>query len=286
MERSPVTQSGMRAVVGAAMAVVLLRTAYAAEADLVARATVAVTAFVHQFSNLVAEERYIQERRTPRGRRELTSDFLLVQPAGSNEWFQFRDVFEVDGHRLGNRAERLTQLFLESPGDVIARAREIAHDGERFNLEKIGTLNQPLIALSFLQPAYVSHFTFTVGPLDNAEGPGIRVVQYREQRRPTILQSGQANGDLPARGRWWIEERTGRVMKTELVVGGGTSTVTHFRFDDDLHVMVPVDMRDSYTLGWTELTGVATYGRFRRFQVRTDETLNPQPPAANGTIPR
>ena len=59
-------------------------------------------------STIVAEEHYIQEARYQGGRRvptdvqpehrELRSDLLLVRPAGSRDWLQLRDVFEVDGH--------------------------------------------------------------------------------------------------------------------------------------------------------------------------------------------
>ena len=37
------------------------------------------------------------ERGGVRQHRELTSDLLLVKPAGADPWLQFRDVFEVDG---------------------------------------------------------------------------------------------------------------------------------------------------------------------------------------------
>ena len=245
--------------------------------DLLDRATACVLNFVERFTSVVAEELYLQETRSPSQRRELKSDFLLVRPQGFDGWLQFRDVFEVNGRPVRARAERLTALFLDSPENALARAVEVAREGARFNLEDIGTLNQPLTALGFLQPAYAPRFRFTVGPLDKNEGPGVRLVQYREVGRPTVLHTDRANGDLPARGRVWIEEATGRIMKTEMLVGGAQIT-TSYRFDDDLQVIVPVEMRESYRLRTGPMTGVAKYGRFRRFGVSTEEQLKNDKP--------
>jgi hypothetical protein len=245
--------------------------AQSGKADLIPRATAYVTGFFERFVNLVADERYVQETTSARRRRELRSDFLLVKPPGSEEWYQLRDVLEVDGKAIGGREERLAKLFLDAPNDALARAEEIMREGSRYNLQDIGTLNKPLIALSFLQHRYVARFRFTVGPLDKEVGPGVRLVQFSEFVRPTIIRKSQANGDLPSRGRIWIEESSGRVVKTQLIPGSGSfpEIVTSFKFDADLQLDVPVEMRENYG----DLTGVATYGRFRRFGVSTEEKL-------------
>jgi hypothetical protein len=47
---------------------------------------------------------------------------------------------------------------------------------------------------------------------------------------------------------------------------------TSFAYDEELQLNVPVEMRDWYpSTRFGDLTGTATYGRFRRFQVSTDE---------------
>jgi hypothetical protein len=233
--------------------------------DLIARATAYVGAFIDRFTNIVAEEHYVQQTYAPRRRREMRSDFLLVKPPGLQEWYQFRDVFEVDGSPVRDRQDRLARLFLERPADALARGFEVTRESARYNLEDVGTLNKPLMGIVLLQQQYVSRFRFTTGPLDKAVGAGVRVVQYNEWVRPTILKAAQANGDLPAKGRHWIEEGTGRVMKSEIVVRGET-VVTTFRFDDDLQIDVPMMMEDNL--------GTATYSRFRRFGVQTEERVS------------
>jgi hypothetical protein len=69
------------------------------------RISSAVVVFVRQLSTWSPRsDTYWSD--VPGGRRELTSELLLAQPPASNEWFQFRDEFEIDGRepRLYRRA--------------------------------------------------------------------------------------------------------------------------------------------------------------------------------------
>lgn len=70
--------------------------------------------FVDKFSNVVAEERYVQRSSSSQGarRRVITSDFLLVRPSEATSYMPFRDVFEVDGVQVRDREQRLEKLFL------------------------------------------------------------------------------------------------------------------------------------------------------------------------------
>ncbi len=256
-----------------------------AKPDVVTRAIQYVGDFIGRFSSVVAEEHYVQQTKNPRRRRELRSDFLLAMPPGSQDWFQFRDAFEIDGQPVRDRDERLSKLFLEAPARALERAAQVNSESSRHNLADVGTLNKPLIAISFLQPRYADRLRFTVGRIDKDVGPGVRLVLYQEWVMPTILRSGRANGNFPAHGRFWIDEATGRVLKTELLLGGSANStlpsaaaievVTVFRFDVDLGVIVPIEMRERHTFRDDEMTGIATYGRFRRFGVQTDEKITP-----------
>jgi len=90
----------------------------------------------------------------------------------------------------------------------------------------------------------------------------VRIVGFEEWQRPTIIRN------LASRGRFLIDESSGRVLRTELEIGRGfppPNIVTMFKFDESLQLMVPSEMREAY--------GVATYSRYRRFTVRTDESI-------------
>lgn len=234
-----------------------------------------VALFVDQFSNVVAEETLVQQTTIPRRTRTIRSDFLLVRFPGDTAWQSFRDVGEVDGKPVRDQQERLTKLFLEPSDNALRRAADLNRAGARHNLLDIGTLNSPLLVMAFLQDSYRERFRFNLAGLEKKLGPNVRTVQFQEFKVPSILK-GNSNQDIMSRGLVWVEEDTGRVVKTELKIGRSASAITIatlFKFDEQLGINVPVEMRDWYPDGAGEIRGVATYGRFRRFQVSTEETL-------------
>jgi hypothetical protein len=243
--------------------------------DLVGKATAYVHDFVVRFSNVVAEERYEQEITEPRRKRVLLSDFLLVRYPGDDAWMGLRDVSEVDGKPVGDRQERILRLLLEPSPSARRRAAEIAGASSRYNLLNIGSLNNPLVTIAFLQRDYVDRFRFNLAGLDKKLGPDVRTVRFQEFRTPTVLKM-DGSGDLPARGLMWIEEGTGRVVKTELQLGPSNRfpvrITTLYAFDADLGINVPAVMEDWYPSGSGEFRGKATYGKFRRFDVKVEET--------------
>jgi hypothetical protein len=243
--------------------------------DLMAKSAAYIARFVDQFSNVVAEETLVQETTVPRRKRTMRSDFLLVRYPGDTQWQAFRDVAEVDGKPVRDKEARITKLFLEPAANAVRRARELQEAGSRYNLLDIGTLNNPLTVVAFLQDAYRDRFRFNSAGTDKDLGPTVRKVQFQEFRVPSLIR-GNGNSDILSRGLAWIEEDTGRVVKTELRIGGRTSPasiITEYKFDEELGINVPVVMRDWYPDGTGEIRGVATYGKFRRFQVKTEETL-------------
>lgn len=245
--------------------------------DLVARATTYVHEFVDRFSNVVAEERYEQEITVPRRRRVLTGDFLLVRYPGDEMWMALRDVAAVDGKPVSDREGRILRLFEEPNANPLGRAREMANASSRHNLVDIGSLNNPLVAMAFLQRQYVDRFRFNLSGLDRKLGPDVRQVRFVEFRQPTLLK-GNGNADVQARGLYWIEESTGRVVKTELQLGTTgfpIRIVTTFAFDKALGINVPATMEDWYPDRDGEFRGKATYGTFRRFNVQVSEALKP-----------
>jgi hypothetical protein len=244
--------------------------------ELIPKATAYVHSFLDRFTNVVAEERYEQEITSPRRKRVLVSDFLLVKPPSDELWSAYRDVAEVDGQPVRDREDRLTKLFLEPSSNTLRRAAEIREAGARHNLVEIGTLNNPLLVIAFLQDRYVDRFRFNGAGLETKLGPDVRTVRFVEFRRPTVLKQN-ANADLFSSGLIWIEQGSGRVVKTELQLGNVMTQIrvtTQFVFDRELGVNVPTVMEDVYpNTPSGAFRGKATYGRFRRFEVKTEETI-------------
>jgi hypothetical protein len=246
--------------------------------ELIPKATAYAHHFIERFANVVAEETYAQEITAPRRKRVLLSDFLLVRYPGDELWQSFRDVAEVDGKPVRDREDRMMKLFLQPSSSALRRAAEIAGASARYNLIDVGTINSPLLVMAFLQSLYVDRFRFNLAGLDKDLGPDVRTVRFVEFRQPTLLK-WNANTDMSSRGLIWLEEGTGRVVKTQLQLGGVRYPIrvtTTFKFDEDLGINVPTLMEDWYPQGTGDFRGKATYGKFRRFEVKTDESFQKQ----------
>jgi hypothetical protein len=261
-------------------------------AEVLARAGRYVTEFERQLSGIVAEEQYVQEvRRFGRGpgslvnprRITLRSDLLLVRGRPAAAWVQFRDVFEVDGSPVRDRAERLTELFATNAPSRDAQIRKILEVSARYNIGDIErNINVPLLALQFLEPAKQPRFRFrrtaerqptTVAEPAAHDGAfrvsvEMWVIQYEERQTPTIIRATTGK-DLRSRGRFWIDPATGRVMMSELVAEDRTVRATidvSYQSEPLVGMLVPIEMRERYEGRRDQalIEGHATYGRFRQ----------------------
>ena len=220
--------------------------------------------------------------------RELRSDYLIVQLPPQEDWFALRDVYEVDGEPLGDRAERIRQLFAGPRATVTDRAMKIAAENARFNLGDIyRTINVPTFALRLLRPMDRGRIRYQKAGEEQIEGTQTWVVNYEEIKGPTFSTTREGR-ELPAHGRFWIEPDTGAVVRSEMILGGtrqlrdrATITVT-YGVEPSLGFRVPVEMRERYDRPNRKnadvIVAVATYSGFRRFDPRT--LTKPDPPTA------
>jgi hypothetical protein len=264
------------------------------------RAAAYVAEFHRQLSSIVAEEKYVQNWYSPsrsgmgaatqRGHRELKSDLLLLKPGHTDAWMAFRDVFEVDGDAVRDRQERLAHLFLEQTPRADALIGRILDESSRYNIGDIRrNVNTPTYPLLFLEAA--NHFRFKFKqttdrqPRTEPENPArdgafrvsteVWVIAYEEKEAGTMIKT-DGRKDLPAKGRFWIEPATGRVLMSELLVSNRKLRATidvSYQSAPLLGLLVPIEMREWYDNMSTKshIEAQATYGRFRQFQVNTDQ---------------
>jgi hypothetical protein len=256
--------------------------------DLLSRVSAYVAEFNRSFGSVVAEERYEQTIRrslasngtsVQRGQSgpvatTLVSDFLLVQVPGEG-WLPFRDVFERDGQQVRDREERLAKIFLSGSGTSFDQARAVMNESARYNIGNVQrNINVPTLVLTLLTDGQRERLAFKV---DKVEEAGT-VVEFRETGRPTFVRTTNDN-DLPVNGRIWVDAATGTIRRTELHAVD-TSVEAHitvtYQPDTELGVWVPARMDERYRRGrdTVEVRGLATYSRFRRFQVKTSENID------------
>lgn len=254
-----------------------------------------VDAYTLEFMGVVAEESYRQQFQRRGGTdargfategqrqtRQLKSDVLLVRPpplasqatAGQARWLQFRDVFEVDGKPVRDRAERLAKLFLQPSPSARQQIEDIKSESARYNIGGVNrNLNLPVLALSVVENDNRPWFSFTIGRKKDATCE----LAYRENRSGTLIRT---NGDeaMPAHGKFVVERATGRVLATELEAESALLSakidVTYVPEPVLGGRLVPHEMREKYALkDGSTVEGRATYSNVRRFTVTVGEKV-------------
>ena len=277
----------------AAMAVLTL-SAQDAEPTLdavLAKAAAYVTSYQNRLAGIVAEEVYRQQvmvtqrRGNPQTRqyRQLRSDLLLVKGANEGSWLQFRDVFEVDRKPIRDRDERLYKLFVGASTDAAKQAEAIQMESARYNIGPImRTINMPILALVFFDRANQPRFEFKKGKPGSvkrfagmAEERDVWMIEYEETLKGTVVR-GANDRDIPSHGRVWLDSRTGRFLRTELISEDTDVRAlieVFYRPEAGLDLLVPAEMRELYELrrSQTRIDGRAEYTRFRQFTVTTSE---------------
>jgi hypothetical protein len=249
--------------------------------DVLRRIGAYVDAYGEKASIVVATERYTQELRSSSGgpakHRVLLSDFAIVKVEGIRGWMGFRDVVEVDGTKIENRAERLLQSLMSSSGSL-DEARRIASESARYNIGSVlRTFNVPTTALFFFKTDSLDRFKFTAGRKKVGEPWEI---PFRETARPFLIHTPEGRG-LPTEGSVWIDPADGTIVRTRIKVSdvrtraAGSShasadvEVTYQRVAA-LDMWLPATMTESYDgsdgTSWDRITGRAEYSDYRQFQ--------------------
>jgi hypothetical protein len=250
-----------------------------------------VVLYERTFVGVVAEETYRQQVRgartgtdlrgfpieAPSQRRDLRSDVLLVRAPAGDRWFQFRDVFEVDGKPVRDRDERLTKLFLQPSADARRQEEDIAAASARYNIGAVNrTVNLPVLALSVLEPQNRAWFTFQIGKRSGATVE----LDYQEQDRGRTMIHTNDDQPMRAHGRFTIDAATGRVLTSTLATETATLRAqieVGYGAEPAVDMLVPREMRERYTLrDASTIEGRATYAKFRRYQVKVEEKITPK----------
>jgi len=249
---------------------------------LLTRARAYVADYQTQFASIIGEEHYhqdfTQERlidresgtiRVTKTSRSMRSELSLAWFPDVSGWFGFRDIIEVDGRPVKDRDRRMARLFFERPSGKLLK--QALQESARYNLGTIRrNFNVPMVTLQFLQEDLSRRFRFEDGGHGRAGDRPAQIVRFQEMARPTIILSSEV--DAPASGRYWIDADTGRVLKTELVIGdrnGDIRISTWYRPDERLGIWVPARMTERYDYInrlYDSIQCEASYANFRRFE--------------------
>ena len=236
----------------------------------------------HVLSGMVAQETYHQQvfegDGTVKEERRLVSEYVILQLPPDEAWYGFRNVIEVDGKPQPERVHRLEEIFASTEGNPVAQAMQLAEESAQFNLGGVyRTVNLPTFVLSFLRPANRKRLTFEPAGREDVDGTPTWIVSYREQKDSAFIATPRGKG-LKASGRFWAEPVSGRVLRTELVVGPDRGTpwrahiLVNYRPMPENGAWLPAEMSEVYDnprkARAGRITGEASYANYRRLEVR------------------
>jgi len=206
-------------------------------------------------------------------RRRLVSEFALASNAStSGGWLGYRDVIEMDGKPIADRRNRLQALFQSGAPDLQA-ARLIADESARYNIGPVSrNFNVPTTTLFFFPKQTVPRFTFRRTGRDRIDGVDTVIIDFSEERTPTLIMNASTGKDVPSSGTLWVNPVDGVVVRTRLELRDLDDARSRavievvYRKDAAVGMWVPSRMSERYSSGAFTATTVATYQDFKRFQ--------------------
>jgi VWFA-related protein len=254
-----------------------------------------VAEYERSFSDLVVEETYKQSV-SPRPEqapgavpvgwfrsRTTRAELVFVRLAGPFPWASYRDVFEVDGHKLREQDQRLVKLLTNPQPDAHEKARKLLEASAAYNIGPVKrTVNLPTLPLMFLLLDNQPRFEFRLGERKTIAATETVELLFRETSRPTLVK-GPGGADLSTTGRFWVSPTRGTVVRSEVEFDFGPEAEarvsTDYRPEPTLAMWVPSEMCEEYAdvkgakvrTFSNRFKGVAQYGEFRRFIVTAEE---------------
>jgi hypothetical protein len=165
---------------------------------------------------------------------------------------------------------------LDDSGSAYDRAWRLTEEGARYNLGPVQrTVNVPTQALQFLLPLNQPKSVFRRAGVDRIGNVMVWEIRFEEIGLPTLIRT-TGGASLPASGAFWIDPATGAVLRTLVRTKQASfrsEIVVTFEPHADLDVRLPAELKEKYAGSGYELDGTATYSRFRKFRVTTDEII-------------
>jgi hypothetical protein len=247
-----------------------------------------ITEYERTFAVIVAEERYEQSTNAPTAstapstairRRATTSEFVMFNSGGGG-WMVFRDVLAVDVTPVAEPG-RLLKLVANPTPDTLAEAMRTTAASKRYNIGLVVRgVTVPTGTLAYLRRENQSQSTFELEGMKTIEKEDMAVLKFK------ATSDVGAPDETVTTGRFWIEPKSGRVVRTELTQTSPTNEAkveVQYASQPGISAWVPVRMFEQYDVATpvraatnsrtsgptsTHFDGLSTYRNFRQFEAK------------------
>lgn len=247
--------------------------------DILLRAIAASVASVQsEFVRIVGVEHSTQVLRDMNRRsrtRLLVSDMFFLGADAEGRAMTMRSVQRVDGRRVSQTADEVSQALALPEERRIDKLRALADASARHNLGSLRrNFNDPNLGLLFVSGPFQERFRFRDAGGETVGSVPVHRLDFDERSRPTVIRDGRNGASIPASGRVWADAE-GTVWRTEVKLDSEDALATirvAYRRDERLGTMVPATMDEDYrykekgTNRFMFISGRATYDGFRRFE--------------------
>jgi hypothetical protein len=135
--------------------------------------------------------------------------------------------------------------------------------------------------LKFLRLENLWRFRFRLAGRQDVGGVAASRMSYEEEARPTLVRLNKTD-NAPAKGWFLIDSVSGATIATRMefeLRQGPMELEVHYERDAALGLWLPVEMTEVYSVNESganppqtvSVDARATYSKFRRFQVTTEE---------------
>jgi hypothetical protein len=252
-------------------------------AAVVASASRWAAGFEESLSGLLFRERYLQKAdglsSIPGARRQrsqqvrLEANVFLLRPAPAAPPVLFRDVYAVNGRAVGDHTERLRKLLTAGSAEAIEQARRLTDASAGYNLGPARrNINIPTMAFAYVLPGRVAGTRFAHAGEARINRLPTVMIDFEEAARPSLVRSA-SDGDVPAKGRYWIDPASGAILQALMELDAPSAAgrlQIEVAWSNDLGMWVPRRMTEVWQALGEKIVGDAEYDRFQRLVVTID----------------
>lgn len=178
----------------------------------------------------------------------ITTDIVFVNVNG--RLHSMREATAIAGAKIKDAGGRIVPLLANPTQAGWQQAQQHAQEVYRYmGSELIVRMNDPMLALHFIQPPVQGKFTYRLDGKKKVNGVDTVGLHFQETRGELTKYFMATRGNGYVTGRLWMDPSTGAVHGTEIWLESRTETARSnvtYAFHKDLNLLLPSRTSENY----------------------------------------